>query len=361
MPPQQEDPLTKPSLLRRLLIPTVEQRKRMLRIEAWCLLLLSYLLIAFAYLWPQDYRNDGPAYVAASWVAFMIRTFIFYLGCVLACLTIAAIYNRSRRISLAALPPILVCIGPTAISYIPSSHAENPTQKLHVMTVNLLMVNENTQPLIDEIKAADPDLLLLQEYTNNWHLAITRQLATDYPHNQSVPREDSFGLAIYSKLPFTSKVNTPLPLGQDAVPQIHALIPFAGTEVSIYNIHLLPPWELEYTIETRHQFADLLDILEKDNRPIILAGDFNFTERSPQAAHLASAGLADTLSSAGFATKSTWPVHSFFRYIPHIRLDHIYISQDLACTHCTTGVGQGSDHRPVIATLTLTSTPPKDR
>ena len=74
----------KPSLLRRFLLPSWQQRKRMLRREAWMLVIGSYIALAFAYLWPQDFRNTSQTYVAVSLTAFMVRVFVFHLGLLLA-------------------------------------------------------------------------------------------------------------------------------------------------------------------------------------------------------------------------------------------------------------------------------------
>jgi len=132
---------------------------------------------------------------------------------------------------------------------------------------------------------------------------------------------------------------------------MRAVIELAGRRVAVYNIHLLPPWGLEYTTENRLQFADLLDKLAGERLPVILAGDFNFTETSPNAASLRGIGLRDAHDLGGWGRGTTWPVNSFFRWIPSLRLDHIYLSDELTCSRCRTGVGTGSDHRPVVAEI----------
>ena len=66
-----------------------------------------------------------------------------------------------------------------------------------------------------------------------------------------------------------------------------------GRDVALYNLHLLPPRRLDYTAEGRLQFADLLDRLTAERLPVIVAGDFNLTETTPQHADLRRVGLAD--------------------------------------------------------------------
>src|SRR5215217_1271878 len=69
-----------PSRIRRFLWPSWQQRKGMLRAEAWLLVLACYALLTFAWVWPQDWRNTSTAYVAASWVALLVRAAQFHLG-----------------------------------------------------------------------------------------------------------------------------------------------------------------------------------------------------------------------------------------------------------------------------------------
>ena len=108
---------------------------------------------------------------------------------------------------------------------------------------------------IEEIKAARPEILLLQEYTHHWHAALQEAIGSDYPHVAYVAREDSFGAAIYSRRPFVGRVRSDLPLGRGLEPQIRAVVRIADREVAVYNVHLLPPWGMEYTLENRAQIA----------------------------------------------------------------------------------------------------------
>ncbi len=126
-----------------------------------------------------------------------------------------------------------------------------------------------------------------------------------------------------------------------------------------YERRLLAP-QLEHLVRTwgfvpGYFRADLRDRLADEPLPVILSGDFNFTDRSPNADLLHHLGLVDSHALAGFGRGSTWPVHSFFRYVPGIRLDHIYLSRSLNCSQSRTGTGLGSDHRPIVARISAAS------
>lgn len=327
------------------------ERKRRLYVLAWIATILAYLGLAFAYAWPQDYRDDTPILVMIGWAAFMVRTFIYHLGLLFLVIPIVSLWRRRWRLFVAAMPVLLIAVGPTWWQFRPRPKPTVPGGTMTVMTVNLLMANRRTGPIIDEIKAAQPDVLFLQEYTDHWREAIDAAVGQVYPHKVQVTREDSFGVAVYSRRPFKGRVEKHLDLGQCSVPQVRAVIDFDGRDVALYNLHLLPPKRLAITIETRAQFADLLELLSIETLPAIIAGDFNFTERSPQAAALSKTGVLDAQDAGGWGRGATWPVDGLLRRLPGVRIDHVYLTGGLTCVDCRAGVGQGSDHRPVVAEI----------
>lgn len=325
----------------------------MVRAEARIVVLLAYVLLTFAYVWPPDFRNTSPAFVAAAWLAFLVRVLQFHLGLLLAVVAVGAAFGRGKRLFLLALPPVLFTLVPPYWRYVaqpapPPPAAGTPT--LRVMSVNLLMVNDQHAPMLAEIRAARPDVLLLQEYTDDWDRALRRALKSDLPYVRSDTRDDSFGVAVYSRTPFVAGNGpTLLRLGTDTAPQPRAVVRFGGRDVALYNVHLLPPRTLAYAQESRLQFADLLDRLAAERLPVVVAGDFNLTETTPQHAFLRRAGLADAWDLAGRGRGATWPVNSVFRYLPGLRFDHLYLGPQLTCTAAETGAGPGSDHRPIVA------------
>jgi endonuclease/exonuclease/phosphatase (EEP) superfamily protein YafD len=348
LPHSTSGPLKK-DRLRGFLWPDWTARKRMLRAEAWLVVLAAYPLLAFAYLWPQDWRNESATSVWAGWVAFLIRALQFHLGLLLLIVAVVAALRRGRRLFLAALPPTLFVLVPAFGQFLPRGAEASRPPTLRVMSVNLLMVNDDTDGIIGEIRAARPDVLLLQEYTAEWHRALQAAIAAEYPHHSVVERDDSFGIGLYSRTPFAGEVDQRFPLGRAGVEQQRAELEVGGRRFAIYNIHLLPPRTPLYTSEHRLQFADLVDALKAERLPYVVGGDFNFPETSPQHADLRRAGVREAHELAGAGRGATWPVNSVFRYVvPGIRIDHVYLSPDLTATRCETGVGSGSDHRPVV-------------
>jgi endonuclease/exonuclease/phosphatase (EEP) superfamily protein YafD len=323
----------------------------MLRIEAWVLVVGSYALLALAYLWPQDYRNEAPPYLTVAWLAFLARVLQFHLGLLLLAIAVVAALGRGRRLFLAATPPVLFTLVPVGRACLPrTSPSGVPPPAFRVMTCNLLMVNRDTAPIVAEIERARPDVLLLQEYTAEWHEAMTAAgAAKELPYRSFVTRDDSFGVAVYSRFPFVGEVDNRFPLGRAGVEQTRAVLRIEGRDVAVYNVHLLPPRRLDYVVDGRLQFAGLLDALAAEELPYVLAGDLNLTGDTPQHRDLIGAGARDAHDAAGRGRGATWPVNSFLRHVPGLRMDHVYAGNGLMPVTCVTGEGRGSDHRPVIA------------
>jgi endonuclease/exonuclease/phosphatase (EEP) superfamily protein YafD len=205
---------------------------------------------------------------------------------------------------------------------------------------------------VDEVLAQKPDIVLLQEYAPHFHAEFARRMS-EYPHRVHIARWDAYGAAIFSRFPFAEKPAADLRLGPMGHPQMRAVVDVNGTRVAVYNVHLEGPHYLDELAARRTEFADLLDVIRREPLPIIIAGDFNMTMETPQIAALRSVGLRDAHHEAGFGLGITWPVIGWTRYVPvpGVRIDHVLVSGHLAVTSCTTGHGHGSDHRPIIATV----------
>lgn len=346
---------------RRFLLPSWSQRKVALRRQAWVALALIYAGIAFATLWPTDLRNASGAHVLLSWATFMVWTLFHHFTLLGLLIASVAAWARNYRLMLAALP-LALGVLPFCWTFIPNTGPTINGPPLRVMSANLLMINHDTQGIIDEILAEDADVVFLQEYTEHWDRAMKAAFATRYPYYAGETSEDSFGAAIYSKRPLIGETDLHMQLGSWDLPQIRATIEHGGRHITLLNIHTVPPRTLEYTTEHRLMVADLADTLRGISGPYILAGDFNFICATPHAKAITQAGAVDAHDLGGFGPGLTWPVIGFARYlpVPDLRIDHIYLGGELVAPQCTTGYGRGSDHRPIKATVgfAATTTPP---
>ncbi len=201
--------------------------------------------------------------------------------------------------------------------------------------------------MVEEIRRAGADIVLLQEYSARWHAELGESgVLAPYPHRVSRVRNDSFGTAIYSKLPFVAAEIVDL----EGQPMSTARVAFARREVDILNVHTLPPRLSAYLPTWRAQTAWLRERARRAEDPLIMVGDFNATQHSRAYAELLQAGLVDSHREVGRGYATTFP--NGLAPVPPIRIDHVFHTSQLKCVSLSEGVGAGSDHRPLSVRLT---------
>jgi endonuclease/exonuclease/phosphatase (EEP) superfamily protein YafD len=59
----------------------------------------------------------------------------------------------------------------------------------------------------------------------------------------------------------------------------------------------------------------------------------------------------------GFGLSNTWGPRWYpsLNWLPGVRIDHIWLSSELTATSSAVGLDTGSDHRPVIADIGISS------
>lgn len=312
----------------------------------------GYLYFALAYLAPSDPCDTGPTNQFFWYVSFMARTFDFHVGLGFLGIAIFAAWFRRYGLAGAALPLCLLGLMPTIFSYFPRSQSGNAPPNLQIMSANLLWVNRNTAPLINEILEEKPDLLLLQEYTPRWHAAIQTALSSTYPYYVGHPSDEAFGAAIYAKYPLSEPYRFPGADPGDRSPFFRATAQISNREIAIYCVHIVPPSWFNRKLMPR-QFCQLYRALSEEKNPMIVGGDFNFTRGASMDRQLRFLGLVEAHVESGIGRGATFKIP----YLPDIAIDHVYLSQELTPTKCRTGAGQDSDHRPVIVDLFVPPAP----
>ena len=131
-------------------------------------------------------------------------------------------------------------------------------------------------------------------------------------------------------------------------------------DVVVYALHLTCPKSMRQIGLNRAEVADLCKMLENESRPVVLAGDFNFTDHTANAAALRGQGLSSTHDLAGNGRGSTWRFEKLWDRLPGFRIDHVFISRQLTCTNSQVLDPFGSDHKPIIADIALAETRQED-
>lgn len=215
-----------------------------------------------------------------------------------------------------------------------------------ILHSNVYTGNINFEGFVDLVTRENPDVFVIQEVNKNWISAI-HKLEDVYKHVHSVPREDNFGIAIFSKHPFES-VETAM-WGNSNIPSIVATITIQEQLVTVITTHPLPPISSDYYHSRNSQIDQIAKISRKEEGPLIIIGDLNITVWSDDYKPLE---LGTNLRNArkGFGILPTWPVKLPFLMIP---IDHCLVSPHFVVDDIKVGENIGSDHLPLIVKLSL--------
>ncbi len=213
-----------------------------------------------------------------------------------------------------------------------------------VVTVNVHTANLRHDLVEAFLRRENPDVILLIEVDARW-LTQLAALTNAWAHTIHAPRDDNFGIALFSRHPFSQA--RVIALGEAGLPSIEAEVQIDGQPVWIFGTHPLPPSGAENARLRDTQLEHAAEHAAARPGSKVLLGDLNTTPWSPVYRRLlAGSGLIDTLRGRGY--QPTWPGHFVPLWIP---LDHCLVSPDLTVLDRRVGPHVGSDHRPVIVDL----------
>lgn len=314
-------------------------------------------LQVFAACWPDDLAYEHRAVLAVSYCVFMLKTFWFHYGVALLLDALLCMAVRARFTAAALVLAGLWGVWPALVSLVPRSAGPalgEPT--LTVLSANLLYGRADAASFARVVESVKPDVIVFQEYTPESAARLAGVLAARFPHRAELTRDDAFGQAVYSRLPFVGTPRAFPPGGGWTEPQFRAEIEFAGVRVAAMNVHVLPPVGLRWFAEQREATVRLAEITREEiaktaatGGGFVIAGDFNATAESSHMALMRSAGLTDAFAEAGFGRGATWPRDTYLRFAPGVRIDHVLYGGSLVCVQAGTCEDIGSDHRPTFA------------
>lgn len=218
--------------------------------------------------------------------------------------------------------------------------------RLRLVALNVHTANERSDLVREFLRRTDADVILLMEVNERWMDAL-KSLRTNYPQVIAEPREDNFGIALFSRLPLTN--GEVVEFGKAEVPSIAATIAVGGQNVFLLGTHPLPPGSAESARRRNEQFQEIAARLRRCARPAIVLGDLNSTPWSPYFSELLrDSGLKNT--SQGRGLFGSWPA-----WLPSARiaLDHCLVSTSIRVINQQLGPRVGSDHLPVMIDLQI--------
>jgi len=226
-----------------------------------------------------------------------------------------------------------------------ASNVEHANSNRRLMTFNIYAKNENLDGIYESVVAAEPDILIIQEYWS-WHRkgleARFRALLPNAVHCQGGKR--SF-LGIYSKYPLKELS------AQDCIDSLSA-----QQRTSIIAVEVQD--EIPFNVVTTHfdwpipsdrqkiQMQVVIDAVNTIEGPTIFGGDFNSTPFSYAFKNL----VQSTHMKRAVWLTPTWPAPPTYPFDmpPWLQLDHILTTDEVQTSNPRKGANGGSDHFPLI-------------
>jgi endonuclease/exonuclease/phosphatase (EEP) superfamily protein YafD len=280
-----------------------------------------------------------PAYACLAWAVWQRRWVLLLASVLVACSHIAWIspdFVRDRRFDMpasAAAAPAVAEVSPT----------------LRVFFANVANRNTHYDAMLQEIAHADPDIIVLVEYGWGWHDAfIDAPVMAPYIHGSGHLQSHIGSVNLFSRLPLKTELQNWID-GR----AVHTVdVEFGGKTLRLVGLHAPRPIPgLKYNF--RKYWQEMLPLLASEQRPLVIVGDFNVTQHSLVYAQLRSANLRSAHEDRGRGYATTWPNGQI--PLPPIRIDQAFLSPEVECASITEGIGEGSDHRPLILDVRLWS------
>ncbi len=322
----------------------------------------AYLLILFT--WLGVYLVTGERFTLIALINFIaVHLFIPLL-----LVAIVAIICKSKWLAVGFMTGVLASVWFWGDLFLP--RVDQPTSiepPLTVMTYNVLAWHDQYDPILETIRIENPDILLLQELNTNLASRLENELRNEYPYQVLKPVDHPTGIGVISKFPIQAS--------EVSVPQLWAGGPqildleWNGEQIRLVNFHMVPTTgilpldEVEESIRSREQEAQILAGLANQSGSAIMGGDANTTSLS-DAYQTITEVLVDSYRAAGFGLGHTFPgstipesdrPHIGSLYVPAwlARIDYVFHSDDWTTISARTARIDGvSDHRGVIVELT---------
>ncbi|SBT90094.1 Uncharacterized conserved protein YafD, endonuclease/exonuclease/phosphatase (EEP) superfamily [Streptomyces sp. DI166] len=217
-----------------------------------------------------------------------------------------------------------------------------PLASFRVLTANVEF-GQGTDALAAVVRRENPDLVFIAECDRE----CAERLPTDgYPHRVAEVAAGSEGSVILSRFPLRAAEGVPGTLRMPG-----AVADVRGTDVRLQLAHPMPPLPDQVGL-WRRELGALRDFAAgHDTTPLILAGDFNASQDHAAFRGILDTGLRDAARLTGEARTPTWPA----RTAPTLgaQIDHVLLSEDFSARRTRFLDLAGSDHRAVLADITL--------
>jgi endonuclease/exonuclease/phosphatase (EEP) superfamily protein YafD len=335
--------------------------------EISCILLnmISWIYLIILFTWLAAHLLTGDRIPILALSNFIAVYFFFPLPVVL----LLGIFCRSRSLLIGFAIGAIAFLALWGHLFLPRlSQPRASGAALTVMTYNVLAWHSHTDEIIANIRAENPDLVLIQELNHTLANALKTGLAAEYPYQVLDPVDNPTGIGAISRYPLRD-TGERMPLRWIGGPQILEM-DWSDRRITVINIHMFSTTRIasasiiDPEFRLREAEARLLVERALQEGPAIVAGDANTSPLS-EAYRILSRDLIDAWREAGFSLGHTFPGSDIpgsdrprLRgwLVPKwlARIDYIFHSEHWVTKGARMArFDQVSDHRGVIAVLRL--------
>jgi endonuclease/exonuclease/phosphatase (EEP) superfamily protein YafD len=305
--------------------------------------------------------------VQGVWWLDLANVFALCLFAPLALLAPAALLSRRWALRSVVLVACAACLGLFGPQMIPPAAQAHSGPGFRVATFNLHydLAESRLADIIAAIRAQQADVVALQELSPGAAAAIQKELVGNYPYQVLAPSTELTGMGLISRYPLVERQ------AQGAALQT-ALLRVGGNSVTVINVSMTAPeikqrrlpvvrW-VKYirnyrTSKRSREIALLLRTIEGVQGPLVVAGDFNLSDREPDYAQLA-ARLHDSYRETSWGFGNTFPgsldLGGVPISLPFLRIDYIWSADGVVPTATQVVCGSVSDHCMVVAEMQIT-------
>jgi endonuclease/exonuclease/phosphatase family metal-dependent hydrolase len=219
---------------------------------------------------------------------------------------------------------------------------------LTVMTINMYIGRADPGAIVRLVRRDDVSILAVQEFTGpaeDGLAAAGLGLLLPYQALAADPAHGTVGSGLYSRFPMTGQGSE---RGAGGNLQAYATIqPPHARALALESAHPLAPYAKSALKWWRADLA--AEPTPRPDGPLrVLLGDFNSTLDHAPVRALIRRGYRDAADATGKGLAPTWGTR-----VPPITLDHVLVDKRIGVRKVSVHRIAGSDHRAVIAELTV--------
>ena len=262
---------------------------------------------------------------------------------------VAALLLHQRAVAAVALVAavlLVIAVAPRAFDGPRVAEASGPS--VTVLTANLRYGNGDPEALMALARRSGADLVSLQELPPDEAARIDAAGARRlFPYRVLDTRPGAQGSGLLSRYPLTDP-DRPQGLRM-AMPEATLRVPGAPP-VRVKAVHPVAP--LHGDVAVWEETMRSLPRATPRGGLRMLVGDFNATLDHHLLRDLIGSGYSDAGDATGIGLQGTYPAHRRLR----ITIDHVLVDERARVTSASVHVVPGSDHRALVARISLPQT-----